>query len=648
MHEEAKHRHDDPSCERILAAGQTLKRRIFLFSALIVAFIFVVAVVLVADQRQAALDRAAMHSTNLSASFEEQVRRVMDSVSGAMELIVRRIEKEGADFDLAQWAPLLPGVATTQVSIIGADGRLRASSLSKNPAPVDLSDREHFRVHRDNSNLGLFVGKPVLGRVSKQMTIQVTRRLQAADGSFGGVLVFSLNPDDLTSLHRQIDLGETGNVTVVGLDSVIRARFTSRDRAEAVGVGSSLAAGRSFKDAAHANSGFHTSASVIDGVVRLFSWRRVAGYPLIVVVGLGKAEALSAAIRHAQLIVGIAGSGILIVLIMALKLAGEISKRAAHEVALYRKSEKLRAANVSLTEQHEALLAKSAQLAEERINLQKTNAELSVARQRAETASKAKSAFLANISHELRTPLNAIIGFAEVMCGRYFGELSDQYADYANDIHKSGHHLLGIIDQILDTARIQAGKLQLSETQQSLAAIVEKAVRSVKAQAEAKQIELSVCLPPRAVSIVGDEARLTQIAVNLLSNAVKFTSEHGHIAIEAELNKKAGVCITIADTGIGMSQDEIECALERFRQIDNSFTKRFEGTGLGLPLARQFAELHGGSLSIESTPGEGTTVHVRLPAERVAFVPPERQQRNGARKAGRAADRRHDSLILYK
>ena len=311
MHDEAQNRHDDPSCNRILATGQALKRRIFIFSTVIIAFIFVVAVILVADQRQSALDRASMHSANLSASFEEQVRHVMDSVSGAMELIVRRIEKEGSDFDLAEWAPLMPGFAasTIQVSIIGPDGRLQAASLSKNPERIDLSDREHFRVHRDNPDLGLFVGKPVLGRVSKQVTIQITRRLEAPDGSFGGVLVFSLNPDYLTSLHRQIDLGETGSVTVVGLDSVIRARFASRNRVEAVGVGSSLATGRSFRDSAFADAGSHTSASVIDGVVRLFNWRRISGYPLVVVVGLGKAEALSAANRHAQLILGIAGSG---------------------------------------------------------------------------------------------------------------------------------------------------------------------------------------------------------------------------------------------------------------------------------------------------------------------------------------------------
>ncbi len=439
MREEDKNRLDDPRCDKILTTGQTIERRILLFSTFIILFIGIAAVVLVAEQRQSALDRASAHSANLSAAFEEQVRRVMDSVSGATELIVRRIEKDGPDFDLSEWAPRMPGVAasTVQVSIIGPDGMLVASSPSKNVKPVDLSDREHFRVHRDNPNFGLFIGKPVLGRVSQQMTIQVTRRLQATDGSFGGVLVFSLNPDYLTSLHRQIDLGQTGNVTVIGLDSVIRARFTSSASSEAPGVGSSMAAGRSFKYAAFADAGTHTSASVIDGVVRIFNWRKVAGYPLIVTVGLGKEEALSAANRHALLILGIAASAVLLVGTMALRLAREISNRVAHEVALYHEGEKLRDAHVRLTDQHEALLAKSAQLAEERINLQKTNAQLTLAQARSEVASKAKAAFLANMSHELRTPLNAVIGFAEVMCGKYFGELSDRYADYAADIHKS-------------------------------------------------------------------------------------------------------------------------------------------------------------------------------------------------------------------
>jgi signal transduction histidine kinase len=543
MHPEDQIMLDDPRCEKILATGQLIKRRVISFSAFIILFICLVAVALVADQRQSALDRVSAHSANLSAAFEEQVRSIMDSVSGAMEVIVRRIEKEGPDFDLSEWAPLMPGVATSmiQVSVIGPDGMLVAPSLAKPPKPVDLSDREHFRVHRENPNLGLFIGKPELGRLFKQATIQITRRLQGADGCFRGVLVFSLNPDYLTSLHHHVDLGQTGNVTVVGLDSVIRARFTSSDQSEGVGVGSSLASGRSFKDSAFANAGSHTSASVVDGVVRIFNWRKISGYPLIVIVGLGKAEALSAADRHALLILGIAATAVLLVVIMALRLVHEISNRVGHEVALFYESEKLRAAHDCLTEQHEALLTKSAQLAEERINLQKTNAELSLAQQRSEAASKAKAAFLANMSHELRTPLNAIIGFAEVMCGKYFGELSDRYAEYAADIHKSGSQLLGVIDQVLDTVKIEAGKLQLSESKQSLAAIVEKAVRSMQVQAENKHIDLSIRLPSPPISIFGDEARLAQTAVNLLSNAVKFTPANGRVTITAELEESAGV-----------------------------------------------------------------------------------------------------------
>ncbi len=350
----------------------------------------------------------------------------------------------------------------------------------------------------------------------------------------------------------------------------------------------------------------------------------MAGYPLIVIVGLGKGEALSAANRHALLILAIGISAVLLVGVMARMLAREISRRAMHEVALYQKGEKLKEANMTLTAQHARLLSKSAQLAEERINLQKMNAQLSLAQQRSEMANKAKSAFLANMSHELRTPLNAIIGFAEVMREKYFGELSDRYAEYAADIHRSGHHLLGIIDQVLDFAKIEAGKLNISEAREGLAAIIDAAVRSVKAQAEKGQIKLSVSMPLRSLSVIGDEARLRQIIVNLLSNAVKFTPAGGHVTIRAEFEDKAGLCITIADTGIGMSAEEIQLAFEQFRQVDNSFTKRFEGAGLGLPLARQLVELHGGSLTIESMAGKGTKARVQLPAERVVINPLER------------------------
>jgi two-component system, cell cycle sensor histidine kinase PleC len=621
MHEDNREKLQASTCDQILDAGRSLKRRIFAATALIVVFICAVAGFLVDDQRRSAIERASAHSANLSAAFEEQVRRVMDGVAGAIDLITHRIEKEGPNFNLSEWASLIPEVArsTIQLTIIGPDGWMRESSLSKTPTKVDLSDREHFRVQRDNPNLGLFIGKPVLGRVSKQITIQVTRRIQAADGGFGGVLVFSLNPDFLTSLHRQVDLGKAGHVTVVGMDAIIRARFTSSDASETLGVGSSLAKAALMREAQTGDKGSYVTRSVVDGTVRLYNWRRIKGYPLLVTVGLGRDEALSTANRHAFMILAIGGAAILIVGIMALMLSREISRRAAHEVALYRESENVRAAHAELKTQHSALIAKSAQVAEERINLQKANTELSLARERSETANRAKSAFLANMSHELRTPLNAIIGFSEIMREKIFGELSDRYVEYAGSIHQSGSALLGIIDQVLHFAKLEAGRIELSDDVQPLSRIVEPALKSVQAQAENRQIELSASVPA-GISARGDRERLTQVLMNLLSNAVKFTPVGGRVAMDAHLEEDGGLCLTVADDGIGMSPNEIECALEHFRQIDNSFTKRFQGIGLGLPLARQLAELHDGSLSIESMPGLGTKVRFRLPASRVAVA----------------------------
>jgi two-component system, cell cycle sensor histidine kinase PleC len=627
MREETSHTSAASTCEPILETGRALKRRILAASALIVLLICVVAGLLIDDQRRSALERAATHSANLSAAFEEQVRRVMDSVSGAIDLITHRIEKEGPNFNLSEWASLIPEVArsTIQLTIIGPDGWMRESTLSK--TPVDLSDREHFRVQRDNPNLGLFIGKPVLGRVSKQVTIQVTRRIQAPGGGFGGVLVFSLNPDFLTALHRQVDLGKTGHVTVAGLDSIIRARFTSSDASETLGVGSSLSGSALMREAQKGgDKGSYVTQSVVDGTVRIYNWRKVNGYPLLVTVGLGRDEVLSIANRHAFMILAIGGGAILLVGVLALMLSREISRRVAHEVALSHEGENLRAAHEELKTQHIALIAKSALLAEERINLQKANTELNLARERSETANRAKSAFLANMSHELRTPLNAIIGFSEIMREKIFGDLSDRYAEYAGSIHQSGTALLGLIDQVLQFAKLEAGRVELSDKVQPLSSIVEPALKSVKAQAENRQIELSESLPAD-ISVRGDQERLTQVLMNLLSNAVKFTPAGGGVVLDAHLEDDGGLCLTVADDGIGMSGSEIECALEHFRQIDNSLTKRFEGIGLGLPLARQLADLHGGSLSIESMPGLGTKVRFRLPASRVAVVAEAPQRR---------------------
>jgi signal transduction histidine kinase len=295
---------------------------------------------------------------------------------------------------------------------------------------------------------------------------------------------------------------------------------------------------------------------------------------------------------------------------MGLMLNQEISRRVEHEMALENESNKLRS-------EHAALLETSAALTQERMKLSETNFELAAAKERSEEASRAKSAFLANMSHELRTPLNAIIGFSEVIRDRLFGGDIDRYAGYAADIHRSGSHLLSIISDLLDVTKIEAGKLKLVEKPTALASVVHDSIRSLEAQMESRRIDMAISLPENKISLYADETKLKQIIINIISNAIKFSPAGGAVAIAAYQTDNRDLVLGVSDTGIGMSEADIKCALEVFGQVENGFARRFEGTGLGLPLAVQLTELHGGALSIDSTPGSGTRVSVRLPAARV-------------------------------
>jgi signal transduction histidine kinase len=246
--------------------------------------------------------------------------------------------------------------------------------------------------------------------------------------------------------------------------------------------------------------------------------------------------------------------------------------------------------------------------------------ELVRAKEQAEAASRAKSEFLANMSHELRTPLNAIIGFAEIIKTKMFGSARDRYAEYAGDILDSGNHLLALINDILNLAKLEAGKFQLQEHEVDLAAAVEACIALLEPQAREGGVVLSAALDPEALLVRADERRLRQILINLLSNAVKFTPEGGSVRVTS-VRRSSGLAISVSDTGHGIAPEDIPKVLSPFGQVESKVRRKQEGTGLGLPLARELVELHGGTLTIDSKLNAGTTVTILLPVSRMIAAP---------------------------
>jgi signal transduction histidine kinase len=225
------------------------------------------------------------------------------------------------------------------------------------------------------------------------------------------------------------------------------------------------------------------------------------------------------------------------------------------------------------------------------------------------------------MSHELRTPLNAVIGFSEIIKEAMLGDdRIDSYRGYATDIHESGCHLLSLINDILDMSKIEAGKLELVDETVDLADAIETSLRLVRERALQNGVDLVSDVPEDLPSLTADLRKIKQIAINLLSNAVKFTPAGGRVTVSACVRDDGRMILRVADTGIGIAEDDIETVLAPFGQADAGLNRQYEGTGLGLSLTKALAELHGGTLDIKSRTGEpdrGTTVDVVFPAARV-------------------------------
>jgi two-component system cell cycle sensor histidine kinase PleC len=250
--------------------------------------------------------------------------------------------------------------------------------------------------------------------------------------------------------------------------------------------------------------------------------------------------------------------------------------------------------------------------------LEQAKAKSDEARRHAEAANIAKSRFLAQMSHELRTPLNAILGFSEVMKNELFGAHTVLvYKDYANDIHNSGVHLLGLINEILDLSRIEAGRYELNEESVSLVQVAEECRHLLKLRASNRGITLHDMFEPDMPRLWADERAVRQICLNLLSNAIKFTPQGGEVWLKVGWTAAGGQYFSVRDNGPGIPESEIPIVLDTFGQGSNAIKSAEQGAGLGLPIVKSLVELHGGTFSLKSKLREGTEVVVTFPPERV-------------------------------
>ena len=242
----------------------------------------------------------------------------------------------------------------------------------------------------------------------------------------------------------------------------------------------------------------------------------------------------------------------------------------------------------------------------------------------AKIANRAKTEFLANMSHELRTPLNAIIGFSEIVNDELLGPVGDaRYSEYVRDIHDSGRHLLDIINDILDLSRIEAGMTVLAEHEVDLRNLIENSVRIAEGRLDSGQAKVTIQITNEVPPLLCDSRLLKQVLLNILSNALKFTPDHGQVAVTAGCGSDGAAWIKISDTGIGIPSDRLDDIFLPFTQLESSRVRSHDGSGLGLPLAKRFIELHDGTITIDSEKGRGTAVILRLPRERLKRGEPD-------------------------
>ncbi|RPH43586.1 MAG: hybrid sensor histidine kinase/response regulator [Burkholderiales bacterium] len=548
----------------------------WLFAAVLLALTWWAVEFKARSDREQQVQAVVRGNANLARAFEEHIVRTLAAVDQTVLFVKYQYERHGEQIDIREYARegMIADDLFNQIGVIDARGTYLISNLADHRR-IDLSDREHFRVHAEGRVEGLFVSKPVLGRASGKWSLQLTRRIDRPDGSFGGIVVASIDPFYFTRLYSSVDLGQRGVVVLAGDDGVIRARRSG----DQVSTGQVVGDSPIYSRLAGERAGNYIALSQVDRVSRIYAFRRLEGHPMTVVVGVDEAEAMLEVESRIGVYRAFAAVASTVIVLFAL------------------------AATVMLRRQRAI------------------SARLEASQARAEEASRLKTEFLASMSHELRTPLNGIIGYAEFL---HDAAPAGREREFAGVIMKSGQHLLELVNSILDLSKVEAGRLELMPTEVALRTLLDEAAATHHPGALAKGLVLVVDSDTDVPATVRcDRTRVLQVLNNLLHNAVKFT-EHGRVTLRAA-SVAGGLAFEVTDTGCGIAPDFQTVLFEKFRQADAFVTRRHGGTGLGLALSRELAHRMGGSLSVRSAVGEGSTFTFVLPT-----VPPGGTTRTGS------------------
>ncbi len=524
--------------------------------AALIAGIWAVALLVQSSAYNTTRHQAESDARTLALALAEQstsfIGRIDQALRTAKFVFERDPEIASIDELVRKKAVLIDDIV--QFSIADADGVMRQSNLPLGPGPVSIADREHFMVHVEAGS-GLFISKPVFGRVSQRWSVQLTRRVDGPNGEFAGVLVASVDATNFGGLAKS--LGDNPNVVsaIYGLDGRLRSRtgvsaeMLERDNANHPMV----------KLARVEPTGVWTGPSGSDGIRRIHGYRDLPGLPLFVDVGFVESDVYADLRFRAFTDFGTAALFTVLIVTFAVAL-GRQMRRAEN------------------------------------------------ARSQAEAASEAKSRFLAMMSHEIRTPLNGIVGVAGLLADMDLPRAQRKFVDVLRD---TSQLLTQILNDVLDFSKLEAGKMEIEAIEFDFGHLVSRMFELMRARAEAKGLRyrLDADIPDGTV-LIGDPARLRQITLNFLSNAIKFTASGG-VTLRARVLRtaegRARIELAVQDSGIGIPA-HLQAELFRdFSQLDKSTSRRFGGTGLGLSICKTLAGRMGGDIAVTSVPGEGST-----------------------------------------